>query len=66
MAGNAGIGEGDLPYLAYDAGEAAALEPLNDDRREEGLSNDEGGGNIDDGVLGTEAVGVMSGFAVVV
>lgn len=64
IAGSAGIGDGDLPYLAYEAGEAAAFEPLKEDLLEEGLSNDDGGGNMDDGVLGTDAdaVGVINGF----
>jgi hypothetical protein len=58
MAGRAGIGEGDRPYLLYWDGELGALEPLKDDRLEEGLSRG-GGGNIDvDGVLATEVAGV--------
>jgi len=58
MAGRGGIGEGDLPYRPWCAGEPGALDPLKEDRLEEGLSIS-GGGNIDvDGVLTTEAVGV--------
>ena len=63
IAGKAGIGDGDLPYLACDAGDAAAFDPLNEDLLDEGLSNEDGGGNMDDGVLGTDAVGVIRGFA---
>lgn len=40
------------------AGEPGALEPLNDERLEDGRSYEAGGGNITEGVLGTEVEGV--------
>lgn len=59
MAGRAGIGEGDRPYLVKLAGEPGALDPLNEDRLDDVLSI--GGGNMEvDGVLATDAVGVSS------
>lgn len=39
------------------AGELGAFDPLNDDRRDEGRSKD-GGGNMLEGVLGIDGVGV--------
>jgi hypothetical protein len=57
IAGNAGIGEGERPYRLNWDGELGALEPLKDDRLEEGLSMG-GGGNMDDGVLATDVTGV--------
>ena len=57
MAGRGGIGEGERPYLEKWEGEDGALEPLNEDRREDGRSK-VGGGNMVDGVLATEVAGV--------
>lgn len=58
IAGRAGIGDGERPYLLKVEGELGAFDPLNDERREEGLSMG-GGGNIDaDGVLATDVAGV--------
>ena len=58
IAGSAGIGEGDRPYLPNVDGEPGAFEPLKDDLLEDGLSIG-GGGNIEvDGVLATEVAGV--------
>lgn len=58
MAGRGGIGDGDRPKWPWleGAGEAAALEPLKDERRDEGLSTC-GGGNMV-GVLAIEVEGV--------
>ena len=52
MAGSAGIGDGERPYRVLVAGEFGAFE-LNEERREDDFST-EGGGNMEDGVLGTE------------
>ena len=40
------------------AGDPGALEPLKDERLEDGRSYEAGGGNITEGVLGTEVDGV--------
>ena len=47
----------------YVAGELGALEPLNDDRREDERSTEGGGNIVKDGVLGTECVGVKRELA---
>lgn len=56
MAGSGGIGEGERPYRLYVVGEPGALDPLNEERLDDGLST-EGGGNIED-VLATDVAGV--------
>ena len=43
-------------------GELAAFDPLNDDRLEWDLSKGGGGNMVEDGVLGTDAVGVKRGL----
>lgn len=70
IAGKGGIGEGDRParplnVAADNEGEAAACEPVNDDRRDPGLVDVGGGFMADDGcgVDGTEALGVMGAAA---
>ena len=62
IAGKAGIGEGDRAYRAWVDGELAAFDPLNDDRLEWDLSKGGGGNMVEDGVLGTDAVGVKRGL----
>ena len=58
IAGRGGIGDGERPKWPWleGAGEAAAFDPLKDERRDEGLST-WGGGNIV-GVLAIEVEGV--------
>lgn len=62
MAGKAGAGDGERAYLelACRAGELGALDPLNDERLEDGLSIGGGGNMACEGVLATEGVGVAT------
>lgn len=56
IAGKGGMGEGDRPYRLNVEGEPGALEPLNDDRLDEGSM---GGGNMaDEGPLAEDIAGV--------
>lgn len=58
IAGSGGIGEGERPYRPKLEGELGALDPLKEERLDDGLSIG-GGGNMDsEGVLATEVAGV--------
>jgi hypothetical protein len=59
IAGRGGMGEGDLPYALRDecGGDGAAVDPLNDDRRD-GIRSFGGNIVVADGVLTREADGV--------
>jgi hypothetical protein len=57
IAGSGGMGDGERPYRTNVDGEPGALEPLKDERRDDGLSMG-GGGNIADEELATDVAGV--------